>query len=110
MSDHAVLEMLGRRLAKWRIDLQMTQAVLAEQAGVSKRTVERVEAGKTAQTQTLVRILRALGLMEGMEQLVPEIGPRPMDLLKLDGRERKRASSPKSRKRNGPKWTWGDEE
>ena len=39
MTDDAVLEEFGRRLARRRLNLQLTQAKLAEQAGVSKRTV-----------------------------------------------------------------------
>ena len=35
MTDDAVLEELGRRLERRRIDLGLTQAKLAEQAGVS---------------------------------------------------------------------------
>jgi transcriptional regulator with XRE-family HTH domain len=66
--------------------------MLAEQAGVSKRTVERIEAGATAQMSTLIRLLRALELLDRLETLVPESGPRPMDLVKLKGKARKRAS------------------
>ncbi len=44
-SDEAVLREIGARMARRRLDFQLTQADLAEQAGVSKRTVERIEAG-----------------------------------------------------------------
>ena len=43
LTDEAVLAETGNRIARYRIDSQVTQADLAEQAGVSKRTVERVE-------------------------------------------------------------------
>jgi len=92
MTDDAVLEEFGRRLARRRLNLQLTQAKLAEQAGVSKRTVERMESGAAVQTLSLIRILRVLDLLQGLDQLIPETGPRPMDLLKLKGKERKRAS------------------
>ena len=86
----------------------MTQAALAEQAGVSKRTVERVEAGATTQTSTLIRILRVLGLLDRLDGMLPETGPRPMDLLKLDGKERQRASGSK-KEADDRGWRWGDE-
>lgn len=106
MADDVVLEELGRRLTRRRLDLQLTQAKLAEQAGVSKRTVERIEAGAAAQTLSLIRILRVLELLQGLDQLIPETGPRPMDLLKLKGKERKRASSGMSTKRSPKSWSW----
>ena len=109
MTDDAVLEELGRRLERRRLDLQLTQAKLAEQAGVSKRTVERMEAGAAAQTLSLIRILRVLELLQGLDRLIPETGPRPMDLLKLKGKERKRASSSRSGDSSGEAWSWGDD-
>ena len=109
MTDDAVLEELGRRLERRRIDLKLTQAKLAEQSGVSKRTVERMEAGAATQTRNLIRILRILDLLQGLDQLIPETGPRPMDLLKLKGKERKRASSSSATKQSGKAWSWGDD-
>ena len=101
LTDDAVLTELGTRLARRRIDLQLTQEALAEQAGIGKRTLERIEAGKAAQLTTLVRVLRQLDAMSGLENLVPEAGPRPMDLLKRKNKQRQRASSPRGH-REGP--------
>lgn len=109
MTDDSILEELGRRLARRRLDLQLTQAELAERAGVSKRTVERMEAGAAAQTPSLIRILRVLDLLRGLDQLIPENGPRQMDLLKLKGKERKRASSGVTAGGPSKKWSWGDD-
>ncbi len=109
MTDDAVLEELGKRLERRRIDIGLTQAKLAEQAGVSKRTVERMEAGSAAQTRNLIRIFRILDLLQGLDQLIPETGPRPMDLFKFKGKERKRASSSSAVKQSPKAWSWGDD-
>lgn len=108
-SDEALLEELGRRLARQRIAMELTQADLAERAGISKRTVERIEAGESAQTATLIGILRVLDLLGGLYALLPAAGPRPMDLLKLKGKERRRASK-KRRDRPKESWSWDDGE
>ena len=50
LTDEAILEEIGRRLARRRVDLGCTQADLAEQSGVAKRTVERIEAGRSPAT------------------------------------------------------------
>ncbi|GAB6111676.1 helix-turn-helix domain-containing protein [Desulfomicrobium salsuginis] len=107
-TDEAILAELGGRLAQRRLELQLTQEMLAEQAGVSKRTVERIEAGATAQVSTLIRVLRVLELLDRLETLVPEAGPRPMDLVRLKGKARKRASGKRQAAHAGP-WQWGDE-
>ena len=108
LTDEAILGELGGRLARRRLELQLTQEMLAEQAGVSKRTVERIEAGATTQTSTLIRILRVLELLDRLEALVPEAGPRPMDLVKLKGKARKRAAGKRKSTDKAP-WQWGDE-
>ncbi len=110
LTDAASLAELGHRLARVRLDRQWTQAALAKQAGVSKRTVERLEAGGSTQTQNLIRVWRALGLLENLEALVGEAGPRPMELLTLK-HPRRRASSPRKpdAQTTPQKWTWEDD-
>jgi len=111
MSDEEVLREIGRRLARRRVALEFTQAELAEEAGVSKRTLERVEAGESTQTATLIRLLRALELLDALAAALPAPGPRPMELLqrKGKGKERRRASAKKRREAAGEGWSWGDE-
>jgi len=108
LTDEAILAELGGRLAQRRLELQLTQEMLAEQAGVSKRTVERIEAGATTQMSTFIRILRVLELLDWLETLVPEAGPRPMNLVKLKGKLRKRASGKRKSVDKEP-WHWGEE-
>ncbi len=43
--EERLLREIGKRMAGQRLERNMTQAQLAERAGVSRRTVERLEAG-----------------------------------------------------------------
>lgn len=109
-ADDAVLAGLGERLARCRLDRELTQAELAEQAGVSKRTVERLEAGASVQLASFIRVLRALDLLGALEHAIPATGPRPMELLKGKGKPRQRA--PGSRVADDPgeeAWTWDED-
>lgn len=108
-SDKTVLEEIGHRLSRLRIKRGLTQASLAKEAGVSKRTVERIEAGESTQSSTLVRIMRTLDILDSLYAAIPSSGPRPMDLLKLHGKERQRASSKPQRSTVDGKWQWEDE-
>ena len=109
LTDDTILRELGARLTAARLDQNLTQAALAEQAGVSKRTVERLESGEVAaQLSAFIRVCRALGLMDRFETLVPEPAPSPMAQLKLQGRTRKRATSRKTPVPTPKKWTWGE--
>lgn len=117
LADDTILTEIGGRIARCRLDLQLTQADVAEQAGVAKRTLERVEAGASAQMLSIVKILRVLDLLSGLDGMIPEGGPKPMDLLKRKGKLRQRASSSRrySDQANQPRpgqpdkpWSWDD--
>ena len=107
-SDVAVLAELGRRLAGRRLELNLTQAALAREAGVSKRTLVRLEGGESTQLTNLIRVLRSLGLLDNLDAFVPPPTPSPLEQLRLQGRPRQRASRRTSAK-PAQEWTWGDE-
>ena len=110
-TDEAVLRELGGRLARVRLDRNLTQAQLAEQAGISKRTVERLESGSVAtQVSGFIRVCRVLDMVERFDLLVPEPVPSPVEQLRLHGRKRQRASAGMKTKVASKKWQWGDEE
>jgi putative transcriptional regulator len=112
-SDETILRELGQRLARTRLERNLSQQRLAHEAGVSKATVERLEAGEPLKSTSLIRVLRVLGLLASLDQLVPEPLPSPVERLRLQGRQRQRArdggrqESPQGEV--GP-WRWGDEE
>ena len=110
MNDEMILAELGARIARRRLDLEYTQAEVAELAGVGKRTVERIEAGATTQLVTLIRIFRALEMIDRLDGLAPEVRIRPMDLIKLRGKQRQRAPRKKRAMtvREEP-WKWDEE-
>ena len=108
LTDEAILSELGERMARRRLDLSLTQADVAQQAGIAKRTVERIESGASAQMSSIIRILRVLELLPDLDAMLPAAVARPMDLLQRKGKTRQRASSRKRTDRQEPPWTWDD--
>lgn len=109
-SDEAVLAELGRRLARGRLERNLTQEQLAREAGISKATVERLEAGQPVNSTSLIRVLRSLDRLEGLDVLVPEPLPSPIERIRLKGRERRRAAGSRGagRSQKTQPWTWAD--
>lgn len=107
-TDDALLAELGRRLQRLRLDRDWTQQQLADQAGVSRPTLTRLEGGASVQLTSLLRVLRALDLVGNLDALVPEPGPSPMALLERQGRERQRASGKALERGDEGPWTWGE--
>ena len=113
LTDIAVLREMGDRLVRRRIDAGLTQARLSEEAGISKRTVERIEAGQSIDFVMLLRVLRVLKLLDVLDQSVPDPPQSPLMLLKSRGRARKRAVHSRRRAPDGaaapkrvPPWKW----
>ena len=109
LTDDAVLEEIGKRLARHRISLGLTQSEAAVEAGLSMQTISRIENGAGAQLSSLIRFLRTLDLLDALDALVPEERASPIELLRLKGKQRKRASSPGSEVRKESDWTWGND-
>ncbi len=113
LTDEAVLSELGSRLERTRLERNLTQRELAAEAGVERKAVQRIEAGESVKLTSFIRVLRALGLLDTLDQLVPEPAPSPIELLKLHGKKRRRASG--ARRKRPPRqeetasWQWGDE-
>ena len=111
MSDNAALLELGSRVARCRLNKNMTQDTLAQEAGVSTPTIQRLEKGHSTQLSNFIRVLRALDLLERIDSLIPEPKLSPIQLLKMGGKVRQRASLPAQEDAAAaPPWSWGNEE
>ena len=72
LADEVLIQEIGRRLARHRIHVGLSQAELASRGGIAKRSVERLEAGRPTELSTLLRALRALDCLGGLDGLVPD--------------------------------------
>jgi transcriptional regulator with XRE-family HTH domain len=114
MSDEAVLQMLGARLERYRLNRDESQEEVGEATGLSRRSVYKVEKGQIVTLPVFIRLLRAYGLLDRLDELVPEPAVSPVALLETAGKTRRRASGAhkKARDRQGTAeggWTWQDE-
>jgi transcriptional regulator with XRE-family HTH domain len=110
LSDAAVLQEFGTRLAQYRLNQNLTQQSLAREAGISLRTLNRIECGEPSQTSNVLRVLRVLGLLDNLEALVPEAPVSPIQQLKLKGKARQRASSSGAPAHVAEPWSWNTPE
>lgn len=71
---------LGTSLRRLRLDRNLEQATLAERAGISLRSLQRLELGHGSTTHTLINVLRALGREDWLKTIapVPTINPLTM--------------------------------
>ena len=77
-----------------------------------------MESAGSTQLSSLIRCLRVLDKLGGLEHLLPETPPNPVDLLKRHGKIRRRAVAGGGTSESFPltenspplpPWIWGDE-
>jgi len=114
LTDDAVLAEIGRRLEHHRLQRNWTQAQLAFEAQIGKATLQRMERGRSAQTLSLIKVLRALELLAPLDAAIPESLDLPIAELararrgprqRARARVRGRGEQPSTREA----WRWGEE-
>lgn len=90
-SPAAIVDELGSRLKQARLNNNLTQAEVAELAGVTRKIVLNAEKGKV-QMVAFVAIMSALNLMEQLDRFLPKQEISPIQLSKLQRKKRQRAS------------------
>jgi len=92
MNDKAILRELGVRIQRRRLAMNISQLDLMRKAGVARKVIQNIESGRGSTLKGFIRALRALGLSTNLDLLFPETGPSPLELAKLKGQKRLRAS------------------
>src|SRR5258708_26801540 len=72
---------LGQRIRRLRLMRNMDQQATADKAGVSEKALRNLEAGRGSTVETLLRVLKALEYLQGIEMLAPEATVDPLALL-----------------------------
>ena len=108
-----ILAILGERVARHRLNKNLTQETLARQAGIGLATLKRIEHGSNStQLINLINVLRVLGLDQNLELLVPDVPPSPIQVANIQKkntrqRARKKRTPPAD---DSPTWTWADDQ
>lgn len=108
LSNTQVEQELGKRLKNRRLEMNLSQAEVAERSGLARRTITAIENGEGSTLTTLIALLRALDALDALEGILPDTGPSPMAMIKLRDDVRKHASKPR-KPQPTTEWKWGDE-
>jgi transcriptional regulator with XRE-family HTH domain len=73
---------LGEQLQSLRVAKNLDQRTTAEKAGISEKALRNLEAGRGSSVESLLRVLKALDSLEGIEMLAPKPSVNPIALLR----------------------------
>lgn len=92
LTPHAIADELGGRIKTARLNANLTQKALAKKAGISLKAVTNGEKGKST-LESMIAILIALEITEQLNYFIPKQEISPVQLIELQGKERRRATS-----------------
>lgn len=104
MTDDMIIKAIGEYIRSIRLDRNLTQQQLGERAGVHRTTIRDLELGKRSTLLTLIQVLRSLDELQILKNFKVSKELSPLELAKLDSKERKRASG--STADQPPKTDW----
>ena len=106
ITPHAIATELGDRIKVARLNADLTQKELAEKSGISIKAVTNSEKGKST-LESIIAILVALEMTEQLNSFIPKQEISPVQLAKLQGKERKRATGTHkttNKSKDAPSW------
>ena len=74
-----LVRLLGRRFKEYRMRANLTQKEVAEQAGLTVATIHKFESGTATNVSlgTFLLLLKAIGQIDGVDELLPELPESP---------------------------------
>jgi len=105
ISDKGIEHELGKRIRALRLRKNITQKELAEATTLSLNTVKSLESG-SAKLSTVIAVLRELNALDHMDNFIPEPSISPLQLAKMQGRQRERASGGRRKRRSEDDAEW----
>ena len=92
MSDKAILNHLGAQLKQMRLNKNITQQQMSKMAGLSRSAISAMENDGNGTMVSFVQVLRALEKLEILNNFITEAPVSPIQIAKLQGKQRQRAS------------------
>lgn len=89
LSDAQISRRIGEKLKTIRLKRNITQQSLAETSSISLSSVKKVENGEIGSFDTLLRILRTLGMLESLSALFEEDQLSPSEYYEMVNKAKK---------------------
>jgi len=106
MSDPAILEVLGNFIQQTRLQQNKTQQQVAKAAGLNRSTIVQVENSGGGTLLSFIQILRALEQLHLLQSFEFRQQISPLQIAKIDQKNRQRASTKKGTGIEKPKSNW----
>jgi transcriptional regulator with XRE-family HTH domain len=106
-SDTALIRTIGAFIKHHRVQQNKTQSQLAKEAGIVRSTLSLFERGENTSLLVFIQLLRALKLLNMLQEFQVKEELTPLQLAKIEqsGRIRAKRNMPE-KKKNTPETDW----
>jgi len=91
MTDKALAQEIGQRIEQLRLEKNIPQKAIAAELGITDKTYRNLVAGN-GKLETLLGVMRVLDCLNLVDGFIPKAAFSPMEMVRLRGRKRQRAS------------------
>lgn len=110
LTDTLIQQRIGDKIKTLRLRQNITQVNLASDAQISLSSVKKIEKGQIGSFDSLIRVLRVLGKLDVLQQLVDEEEMSPNEYYEFVNstkkRSRQRATSVKKTDNDNEESEW----
>jgi hypothetical protein len=102
LTDAEIALRLAMAMKEWRISPRgaaLSQEAMVRKSGVGLTPLKRFEKTGATTMGNFIAMLRALDLLDGLENLIPDASaPGPLELLEADRKKNQRKRAPRTKK------------
>ncbi|MCU1762825.1 helix-turn-helix transcriptional regulator [Pseudomonas sp. 14P_8.1_Bac3] len=91
-TDQTIAKDIGRRIQAIRLKKNISLEDMAKSAGISRQTLHLLLNHGKGTFANLIAILRSINELERLSSLVEEVLPSPLQVIRMEGKKRQRAS------------------
>ncbi|EJF71704.1 hypothetical protein A462_11660 [Pseudomonas sp. Ag1] len=95
-TDQVLALTVGERLKTLRLKRNISLETVAENAAISRQTLHLLLNQGKGTLINLIAVLRAIGELERLSSLMEEVRPSPLQIIKMEGKKRRRATGRRS--------------
>ena len=108
LTDEEIIKELALRCDTIRLDKQLSEKDVSKKGGTTLDAIYRFKTGKNISITNFIKILRGIGELDILDQILKENLPRSILNDKVTKRK-KRVRKPSVKNKNGD-FSWGDDE
>lgn len=97
LTDQVIAETMGARIQAIRLKKNLSLDFIAKNAGISRQTLYSLLNCGKGTLINIIAVLRVMNELERLSSMLEDILPSPLQVIRMEGKKRQRASGRRER-------------